>query len=296
MDPVHADQFADMNILRYVIVACLTLCIWDWMLAFSDELRMVRINNGRGRRFPYCLIVLYMLLRLAPIIAKEGCVPTQSAPPWPTNIAVASILFDCLTLPTASLLFYIRLSAIYLHGKRAMASFGMIWGAVMGYAICACVQAYEQFTLIHTISPSNTTAWIFIANVIFDTLVYLAASWRLSAFSTAGDSRKQRFLSFTIGKGLLSLTKALLRSGQFYYFTTIIIGTANIIFIMSNPLKSGTLSVILVPPHVTIASILACCRIFRETKLVTPHSLPISNLKYKPLSYPPHVAIEDPED
>lgn len=126
-------------------------------------------------------------------------------------------MFDCLTLPAASFLFYIRLSGIYLYDKRAMASFGMFWGAVMGYFIYDAVQTYEQFTLIHMILPNKKSAWIFIANAIFDTLVYLAISWKLSASSTACDSRKQRFMSFTMGKGLLSLTKALLHSGQYYY-------------------------------------------------------------------------------
>ncbi|KZP23855.1 hypothetical protein FIBSPDRAFT_447784 [Athelia psychrophila] len=176
------------------------------------------------------------------------------------------MFFDCLTLPTASLLFYIRLSAIYLHDKRAMVFFGLLWSAVMGYFVYDTVQSHEQFVLIHSISPGKNHAWIYITNAIFDTLVYLAISWKLAAFSTSDDSYKQRLLSFTTGDGLLGLTKALLRGGQIYYFTTISIGVANIIFLLSNLIKSEALQGMLAAPHVTIASILAC-RIFRELKL-----------------------------
>lgn len=150
---------------------------------------------------------------IAPVIIEVESVPTLYIPPWPTVTAVASMLFDCLTLPTASLLFYIRLSAIYLHDKRAMAFFGLLWSAVMGYFIYDTVQSHQQFASIHLIEPGKNHAWIYITNAIFDTLVYLAVSWKLAAFSTTGDSRQQRFLSFTTGQGLLGLTKALLRGG-----------------------------------------------------------------------------------
>ena len=52
---------------------------------------------------------------------------------------------------------------------------------------------------------------------VYDTLVILAIPYRLVADAVIGDSWRSRFLSVIYGKGLLSLSRALLRSGQFYY-------------------------------------------------------------------------------
>ena len=38
----------------------LQLCVWDWILAFSDELQMLRIG---GRRFRYLLDMVYLVVR-----------------------------------------------------------------------------------------------------------------------------------------------------------------------------------------------------------------------------------------
>jgi hypothetical protein len=63
----------------------------------------------------------------------------------------------------------------------------------------------------------SSDAWGFVANSIYDTLIYLAISWQLASFSMAGDGWKDRLRSFVSGDGLLGLSKALLQSGQIYY-------------------------------------------------------------------------------
>lgn len=72
--------FAKLQVLRYVIVACVAvstdlsqshrhrftsivqLCVWDWILALSDEFRMLRRNYGRPC-LGYCLSGVYFVLR-----------------------------------------------------------------------------------------------------------------------------------------------------------------------------------------------------------------------------------------
>lgn len=67
-----------LQVLRYVMVACFTVsnttsckvielmdiqaCLWDWILAIPDELRMVRTNCGRPK-VSYFLAAVYMMLR-----------------------------------------------------------------------------------------------------------------------------------------------------------------------------------------------------------------------------------------
>ena len=52
---------------------------------------------------------------------------------------------------------------------------------------------------------------------VYDTLVILVVSYRLVADAVIGDSWRSRFLSVMTGKGLFSLSRALLKTGQFYY-------------------------------------------------------------------------------
>lgn len=137
--------------------------------------------------------------------------------PIPSEPAVASIIFDCITLPSASWLFYVRLSAVYLQDKRATLFFGVLWTGVMGYFIFDAVSVHARFTHLHFIDPQEIDAWNYIINAIYDTLAYLSVSWQLASFSMKGDSWKHRVMSLTTGDGLLGLTKALLRSGQIYY-------------------------------------------------------------------------------
>lgn len=76
------DHLSPVQLALYLIVACLTvsscskcldlgllltadfaaqkLCVWDWILAFSDELQMLHIG---GRRFRYLLDMVYLVVR-----------------------------------------------------------------------------------------------------------------------------------------------------------------------------------------------------------------------------------------
>lgn len=56
-----------------------------------------------------------------------------------------------------------------------------------------------------------------IALFVYDTLVILAVTYRLAADTVTGDSWCSRILSVIYGKGLFSLSRALMRSGQLYY-------------------------------------------------------------------------------
>lgn len=123
-----------------------------------------------------------------------------------------------MTLPATSWLFYVRLSAIYLHDKKAMVCFGIAWLAVFAYFLYDGALFVFRFVSTGILEPEKVDGWAFILNLLYDTMVYLAISWRLAAFSIKGDSWKHRVRSFVAGEGLLGLSKALLRGGQMYYW------------------------------------------------------------------------------
>jgi len=120
-------------VLRYVIVACLTLCIWDWLLAVSDEYQM--IGQGRGdRRFrQYVVYMFYLVARVGPIIYLFAVIllaagPTNTCELLARFVGAANIVI----MPAASGLFFIRLSAVYSRDKYIMTFFGSCWLTTLG--------------------------------------------------------------------------------------------------------------------------------------------------------------------
>jgi len=116
-----------------------------------------------------------------------------------------------------------------------------------------------------SLTGRSTDAWAYTASAIFDTLIFLAISWRLASTSMIGSSWSDRLRSFVGGEGLLGLSKVLLRGGQSYYIMTIglNVATAMTTFIPGVPTEWWGL---LTMPNMAMQSVMAC-RIFRELKL-----------------------------
>jgi hypothetical protein len=120
-----------------------------------------------------------------------------------------------VTIPAISGIFYARLSAVYAHNKAVMVFFGAWWLGIFGCFLVASISMLSKPNQLNLIEHQD--AWGFIANLVYDTLIYLAISWQLASFSVAGNSWKYRLKSFVHGDGLFRLSKALLHSGQAYY-------------------------------------------------------------------------------
>lgn len=192
------------------------MCAWDWILSISEEQRMLRVTNKRPW-MSNALIAVYMTLRVSVLGWLATNFVNVILSPIPNADGQASMVFDCMTLPAASWLFYIRLSAVYLNDKRMMTLFGVLWAAVFGVFILDAVHNRANFLVAHTFTPKKLDRLPYVINTAYDTLAYLAMSWKLATFSIAGDTWKRRALSFFKGDGLLGLTTALLRGGQVYF-------------------------------------------------------------------------------
>jgi hypothetical protein len=124
-------------------------------------------------------------------------------------------------MPAISSLFFFRLIAVYSYDKFVVTFFGSCWLVVLGIFIfdtttvisrsLADADAAKQ-CFVYT----HTDAWGYIATAVYDTLMYLAISWRLASFAM-DDQWNSRLRSFATGGGLSGLSKVLLRSGQMYY-------------------------------------------------------------------------------
>jgi len=260
-NPPQLDVRSRLQIAQYVVVACLTLCVWDWLLALTDEFEMIRRSQ---RLVGHLLHGMYALLRISPIIylAKES--EFNSCRTLASFIGGSNLWI----IPCASGLFLARLVAIYSHDKYVVAFFGSCWLGIIGIFIydtttfLARSATGNKSLLCFTIKPPD--AWGYIATAIYDTLMYLAISWRLASFNNANLWRA-RLRSFLTGGGLDRFSKILLHSGQAYYFVTIGFNICAVVFLY-NPAVPPEWHLLLLDPNITITSIMAC-RLFRELKL-----------------------------
>lgn len=137
------------------------------------------------------------------------------------GMAVAIAILNAVTVPASAILLLFRASAVYLHSLLSLTIFGSTWLALQGiftynsYFIAVNIEHVDGSNFCGTTKHINST--VFIATACFDTLVYLAISWRLSSMSRTGDTWKDRLRCFFTGSGLLGFSKSLLRGGQKYY-------------------------------------------------------------------------------
>lgn len=129
--------------------------------------------------------------------------------------------FYMATFPTTSLLFLLRVRAIYAGHKWITAFFVICWLALTGLAIPLPFSLFGSRigmtshcidTGGNIISPAPI-----IASAVFDSFVFLFISWRLLNNSMTGDSLSEKMKAFWSKDGLPALSRALLYSGQVYY-------------------------------------------------------------------------------
>jgi hypothetical protein len=140
-------------------------------------------------------------------------VPLSSCWMFSQMIAAANVLI----MPAVCGLFCIRLNAVYSYNKYIMIIFGLCWLAILAIFIFDTVTVLSRFSQsTGCFVVEHSDAWGYIATAVYDTLMYLAISWRLAWFAPS-NGWQSRTKSFFTGGGLSGLSKVLLRSGQVYY-------------------------------------------------------------------------------
>lgn len=135
-------------------------------------------------------------------------------------------------------LFFLRVRAVYMKSTRITTLFGGLWLVTLALGVLAAttLRAGERqqrlrmvygslfFHVVH-IPPTHYCIDTSVKDVILpcitifvhDTLVFLAISYRLATDAATEVNWRSRILSVAKGKGLHSLSKSLMQSGQKYY-------------------------------------------------------------------------------
>ena len=126
-----------------------------------------------------------------------------------------------ITIGFSAFLFFLRLRAIYNRNKIVEAIFFTLWLGllvatifvpigIVGGAIGSTLYCQDaKFALYVTAGQ--------IAPLVYDTLVFIAISWRLSRVAYEEMGIKGNLKAMIFGEGLPAFTKSLLVDGQLYY-------------------------------------------------------------------------------
>ncbi|KIM88286.1 hypothetical protein PILCRDRAFT_771075 [Piloderma croceum F 1598] len=255
--PEVADPF---QIICYGNVATFAAFTWDWLMAIPEEYNIICKAGfswpnimyflSRFGTFGSCLLA--MIYRIAPV---DDCNALKYVEGMFLEIGVAA----------TSLLFFIRVRAVYNHSRIITASFGLLWLVVVSLHILILLGVKRDripYTrrCIEGPAPKYTTVPI-ILTAVNDTLVFFAISYRMVSLAIASSTWSSRAKSFFMGDGLLNLSKALLQGGQVYYFATIGVAITATALILS-PEIPGVLKPILGSVYIALSSTMAC-RVYR---------------------------------
>ncbi|KIM77109.1 hypothetical protein PILCRDRAFT_12289 [Piloderma croceum F 1598] len=249
-----------LQVICYIHVATLAAFTWDWLMAIPEEYRIIR-QVGLSRP------------NVAYFLSRFGTFGTCLS----TTIFKIALIDDCkaikyvegafleIGVTATSLLFFFRVKAVYNNSRIITAFFGLLWLAITGLNILI-LSGMSKHHIPHTrrcfesTAPKYSTA-PFILAALNDTLVFLAISYHILSSAMVSSTWSARVKSFVTGNGLLHLSKALLQSGQVYYFVTIGMAIATTAFILS-PGVPGVLKPVLGSVYIALSSAMAC-RVYR---------------------------------
>jgi len=289
LPPGIADQY---QLLCYVYVATFAAYAWDWIIAIPEEYMIFR-------RTRFSLpIIAYLMSRigclaciLATIIFRIAPIDNCRAP------RLAQIITFEIGGPATSLLFLFRVKAVYNHSRVVTVFFSLLWLCIAGLTLSTLLTIgisadHIPYTrrCIYNI-PNVTEATIpTIVTAAFDTLVFLAISYRMVAIAMQpGSAWSARAKLFFTGDGLYCISKSLLQSGQVYYLSTIVVAIISTASMLSPGISEGY-RFLVGGAYFSLASAMAC-RVFRSVFLGTISDLQESTCRF-PSAF--HAAASNP--
>ncbi|KAF7334209.1 hypothetical protein MSAN_02382200 [Mycena sanguinolenta] len=258
-----------LEVSRYLYAATLGAYVWDiglnlgndYVLLFKHRVRFPTIMYFMSRAFTLAYILTSFIFLVAPV---KNC----------NALAVGLDVCFVLSQTSTALLFFLRVTAVWHPSKIAYAIFSILCMAVLGAGITAplgipAAQIGPTKQCIITAVPANTELAV-IMPLINDTAVFLAITYRVLAHTVVANSSMARFRVFLGGKGLSTLSQALLQTGQHFYLIAVV--THIVVLVMLKlPHLSEVYNVMLAIPAISLVNAMACL-VFRRIKfgLIAP--------------------------
>ncbi|KZP10990.1 hypothetical protein FIBSPDRAFT_1051012 [Athelia psychrophila] len=259
-NPVHG-AFAWQS-SSYLYTAQITAYSYEWLLSISDECAMVS-NSGMTWS-----ISIYFLSRISQLIYL-GVIMSFSVPAVKCDFKLLTTTITVCTSVTGAAttyMFFLRVRAVYLKSMRITALFGALWvvtQALITLTSTSIRAAHKPSQYCNGLSVKHR---LFPDAAIFayDTLIFLAISYRLAEDASTEAGWRSRILSVIKGKGLYRLSRSIMRSGQQYYLASMLFSLANLALMVSpasRPVRHSILTM-----YIGFTNIMAC-RVFRGVAL-----------------------------
>ncbi|TCD67893.1 hypothetical protein EIP91_011827 [Steccherinum ochraceum] len=253
----------------HVFFLVLGAWFWDFANALPEEFRII------WWRKPTAATLCYILSRFMTLAAILSAVIFQVAPTTDCNLA-KDFLFITMTCATSftALLFIFRVRAVYAGSVIPTAILAVIWLSMSG--ISSVTPAFvgtahigpTRFCILTDVRVMGSTTLTFTFLALYDTLVFILLSWKLTGavrVPTTETSWWESATSFFHGHGLPRFSRAVLRHGQKYYLATVILNILALVM-LATPTVPLVLHTIFVIPAIAMQNAIAC-RVFRETLL-----------------------------
>ncbi|KAF7335951.1 hypothetical protein MSAN_02308500 [Mycena sanguinolenta] len=238
LPPAVADQF---ELSRYLYSATLGAYIWDIAINLGNDYvllfkHIVRFPTAVA--FTLAFILVCFVNQVAPV---ENC----------DAIALGWSIGAILAKSATTMLFFLRVTAIWHTSKIAYVVFFILWLAVIAGRY-------------HRSNWTNIEVAAIMA-LINNTAIFLAINYRILAHVMVTDSSTARLRVFFGGKGLSTLSRALLESGQHFYLVAVATNVT-LLVVMKLPQLPPVYHAMLTVPAEALANAMACL-VFRRIKL-----------------------------
>ncbi|RDB27994.1 hypothetical protein Hypma_002096 [Hypsizygus marmoreus] len=251
------------TIAAYIMVGTVGALIWDILTNVDSDYKLLfrhKISIPTGTYFlSRASVLVYVLVN---VIFQTAALPNCHV------IKKTVCVLYHVAFSSTSLLFFLRVRAIFNQNRFAVAFFFLLWLGVLGGSLTVATVGnaihlgptdYCKATAIKLYASAAPITF-----AVNDTFVFLAISWRLLMNAPLDPDHKAGFNHVVLGKYLPAFSRALLQDGQVYYLVSV---TSNIIVVSLTwahtvPLAYKLMFTVF---NVALTNMMAC-RVYRHTK------------------------------
>jgi len=274
------DIASQLEVYRYIVVSA--AAAYGWELLSNSRAHFELLFGGRSRLS--ATTAAYFVSIFATIVFVVGCVVFHIAPVHSCEtFTIVIVTGYSIAIPASSFLFLLRVRAVFKFNPAIQWLFSFLWLGVLGSALTLPFALHgahigpTSYCIDSGVRSFGSAGMI--ASTIFDSLVFLAISWKLTSDWMQGLTVREKAGIFFGGKALPAFSRGLLQSGQIYYLISVCVNIAATVMMM-NPSVLPLYHAVLTTPNAALMNAMAC-RVFRAIKFGdfledTTGSLPFS--------------------
>ncbi|THU90936.1 hypothetical protein K435DRAFT_675095 [Dendrothele bispora CBS 962.96] len=281
ISPLFIDELHQLQIATYITIATLGMYIWDICSNLTDEYKLLLKAMSRPLPTIVYFIARYLVLKFTVCNSFFTATQIQNC----QTLVLTSLSFCAVALSSVTLLFFLRLRAIFEDNLPIVGIFFVLW---LGNVACA-----SMLPLVFTGVSLNFQGVTYcigkdirvrnasisaIGLLVHDTCVFIAISYRLLKNGMINDQKTSfRIVTkkFILGKNLPWCSKIFFQGSQLLYLITLVISASTVILlhIPSIPIIYRVVADI---PQMALLTSLAC-KVFRDLRLGKVSDKPLSH-------------------